>query len=58
METVLLEAFCRVCDLAYDLWAETSNDGQTFQIDGRHIHCPNCLTPVAARDIKPKESLA
>jgi hypothetical protein len=57
METVLLEAFCRVCELAFDLWAETS-DGNTFQIDGQHIHCPNCLTPVAASDINPKESLA
>jgi hypothetical protein len=58
METVLLEAFCRACELSYDLWAELHPDGERFDIARHDLHCPNCMSLVAAGDIRPKENLA
>jgi hypothetical protein len=57
-EPVLLEATCATCNLVFDLWGETENDGRTFRVERHRLACPNCLTPVDLTDIYPKESLA
>jgi hypothetical protein len=54
---VLLDAYCRVCELSFDLWAETE-DGERFDVATYTLRCPNCLTLVAPSDINEKESLA
>jgi hypothetical protein len=56
-DTVLLDAYCRVCELSFDLWAETE-DGERFDVATYTLRCPNCLTLVAPSDINEKESLA
>lgn len=57
-ETILLDAYCRVCELSYDLWAETKDDAESFDVASYTLRCPNCLTQVLPQDIRPKESLA
>lgn len=57
-ETILLDAYCRLCELSFDLWAETRDDAATFDVAAYTLRCPNCLCQVAASDIQPKESLS
>lgn len=55
-DELLLEAWCEGCELGFDLWGVTTDDGHTFAIEPSRLRCPTCLKPADA--VQPKENLS